>query len=623
MKYLIKSEMWRYRRWAVGLMIVHLAFWAIVWNLQTGPGSQPKLAAVPGAILTLALVAILTGLAFGVIQMGLHKRINHWTWLIQRPLHPNKIYVSLVAASALLMALVFMVPWLAYIFALDIMTNAVIDPRHYLNGCYFFFLGFSSYLTGCVGMLSPKKALFLVGSMVLFVFGHALGFFDHAPSPMYLFFLTAFLVSLWLLALGRYLFKPDLHLFPSSRVNLVMTAIPIQFSISFVLLLAVNILYLAKLHFSNPNPHQTPPEGTLKYTELLDERASAEWFLRDLEGPEAGYLRNQVRLGDVDYTSALPLGYPIRHQMLFQDRNYKAMVDWAGETYWVFSHSQMLLKGFDLKTHKTTGWLGLSGFREKKTDFSTRERFPAVPQFSRDNQLQLPQKILQIDFENRKVVEKHALTGSEVYYSKIYLNPNYLSVCSDKNLYIFENKNHQTKGDRLEPDYVVPHPRPIGRLSHIVTYRLIDGYLAKYGNDYFYGADRPGTLLLRLKKNEAPKVVYQKEYRQFVDPAYIRYGTFSLSPLAFILHDNVFWRLVEPNERRHIRFLLTEMRVPTSLIWTLVSIHLLCIVAAWFACRRARLDSGGKAMWLILVGLFGLPGLVTLFLLRERPDGLA
>jgi len=621
MKKIFQSECLRFRRWALGLMTLHLGYWAITWNVQTGQGVQPKFVALPAAILVAAIASILTGLAFGVIHMGLHKRANHWTWLIHRPIHHARIFAGLVSAGALLLASVCLLPWLLYVLGLDLMTSTVVDLRHYLNGLYFFFLGYGAYLTGCIGTLSPKKGLFLVGSMLLFVFGHALGFFDHAPGSSVIFYLTSMVVTAWLLTLCYNLFKPDLNLLPRSKTNLVLGVIPMQFSISFGLLIAVTVLYLGKLHFTNPNPYQEPPEGTQKYVELLDDRDRAAHYLREVQGPEAEYLRNQVKLGDINFTSAVPLGYPVRHQMLFQDRADKVLVDRERGSYWLFSHHQMLLKGLDLKTHKTRGWIGVSGFKNNSSDFEAGERFPSVPHFNRGNLLQLPRKLLWVDFENRKVVEKHAVDGDEFYYSKFYSGPNYLSVSTNENLYLFERVNEEPAEARWEPDYVVPHPRPVRNISHIVTFKLIDGYLAKYGNDYFYGAGRPGLMLLRLKRDRPAQLITQKEYSEFVDPAYIRFGIFSLSPLVFALHENVFWRLIEPNERRHVRFEVIKMRLPMGLMVTIGLIHLLCIGVAWLACKRTRLDVGGKTAWLVLVALFGLPGLVNLLLLRERPDG--
>ena len=76
---LYKAEFARYRIWALCGIVVVLGFYGFLQKLK------PFLEADMLQITTMNIGLVGGSFAFGIVQMILHKRINHWTYLIHRP----------------------------------------------------------------------------------------------------------------------------------------------------------------------------------------------------------------------------------------------------------------------------------------------------------------------------------------------------------------------------------------------------------------------------------------------------------------------------------------------------------------------------------------------------------
>ena len=78
---LFKSEFLRYRNWALGFSLIHLSYWAFINTVSPNLQISPRLMALNQQSTLTAVVTIGIGFLFGALQMGLHKRVNHWTYL--------------------------------------------------------------------------------------------------------------------------------------------------------------------------------------------------------------------------------------------------------------------------------------------------------------------------------------------------------------------------------------------------------------------------------------------------------------------------------------------------------------------------------------------------------------
>ena len=464
--------------------------------------------------------------------------------------------------------------------------------------------------------LNPSKGAFLVTVMVVFLIGHPPNVADHAPSTIAAVFLVLAVVLAWLTAINLKAFKPDLNTSTATNPVQLFIAIPMQIALLYGIFFATNIFYLISLQFRTPHPHKSPGEGTERHFRQFNTRDGIAYLLSDMPSPKAEYLVNQVKLGDVNYSGAIPVPYAIRNQMYFHDKHLNALFDSETESFWVFSHREMLMKGTNRRTGAPMGWLGKTGFKTHAADFPVSERFQTIPNRSGNQILQFPQALYRVNFSDQTLEEIHRLDQDETYYGYLRTNEHYVSIASDKNLFIFDVEEFSHGPYPISPDYRVPHPRPVKYLSHIMTVRLVDGYLLRYGNDYYFGGGRPGVALIKIKLDGSQERLLEREFTEFMDPAYIRFGAFAISPLLEGFLQQVIWRLIEPNERRHSRVTLKDL--PNSLWVTFLVTGCICATTTLVWSRKKRLRGSTQSMWFAMNLLIGIPALISFFLLSGR-----
>lgn len=607
-------EIKRYRLWAAGIALIHFFYWVVINTFGTNQLYVPKLIPVSDTFKVTMIFALILGFLFGFVQIGRYKPLNRWTYLVQRPLAVSKIYLGLAgAAISFLFAVVFL-PWFLMVAIFDIFTETVVDTRHYLHGIYMLAMAIGAYLGGSFAKLSPFKSAFLVTILVMFVVGHPPHLLDHKTLGFGTFALVTAVILSWLFYLNLRAFKPDLQAPERGMAATILTALPLQIAILYGLGFLVFAGYETSHHLL-ANPNEDPsgePMETAFFKMAPKERVR---YLLDKENiANKDSLIHQLKLADVGYSGAVPANYPKRHQLYVYDQP-GIFRDHETGSIWMFSHKEMLFKGYDGLSGEPLGWLGASGFKQRSEDFETG-RFHNVPLRAIRGCLQLKDVIYMVDFKNRLIHEKHRLPEGEFYYGKLMALDQSVSIASNKHLFLFDWESFWHESDAAEAEYTVPHPCDVANVSHMRTFRLVDGYLVLYANDYLFGGGRPGAILMRIRLNGAHETLLRREFDQFERPAFIRYGRYAMSPLLSALVDEGMWGLIEPEERRHHRFSIFKDKAPRSLWWIWLGMSVACTWVCFLWSARFNL---GKLRWywVISSALLGLPGLLSFWLLNR------
>ena len=212
---LFKAEFMHYRKWAIWLLAMQVMAWAIVLKLN----EYADASAFETEITT--ILSLFGGFAFGVIQMVLNTRKNHWTFLLQRPLSSKEIYLSITAASTLHIFIAFPFVWLGVVAGFDHFTNAVVDMRHYYMAPYLMMYSIATYLIGNLVVLSASRGAIFTGFGLLILH-------NDLPQFTWLKFLILVLVIIILLYLNIKSFKADRAQPLKSVTGIVLMAVPMQ-----------------------------------------------------------------------------------------------------------------------------------------------------------------------------------------------------------------------------------------------------------------------------------------------------------------------------------------------------------------------------------------------------------
>jgi hypothetical protein len=600
---LFKAEFLRFRLWAIAYALLHLAVLGFMTRV-VDLAQQPLL-----VYRVICCAYVVSGLLFGLFQMGGYRRPNTWLNLLHRPLPHWQVALSLLGAALLLLAIAIAAPILVTALWQETKTARVVDLRHWLMPLSAFLLGACAYLAGAYAMLGQRR--YSVSGLVFLVLVAATA----ATGAWVL--LAQALALLWLAALVFIAFKPDLSAAPRRGLPLLATALPLQLGIYYLLVIlgfGVELIWI--MEGTHPN-NSTPPRGGFVEAIKADGRDLMRSGLADSQHPQAPLWREQIALSEVHGMGRQFDTLPIRGQltnivpMEFDDSERRLR--------WVFSHDRMRFESHGLADGKAGGVLGVGA---DGAEFpSPPLPLGSLPGLSAGDSILLGNDaVYHYSSESQQVRPRIVLSGGETFAAAPGSVGESVTALSNQALYFFDGRDVVEHDDVLTPRLRVPLPGKIGNLSTIDLIELVDGYLISFtfaATTHNAKVD-PFQQTLHVHDDGRIDAVARRELGRDY-PAWHRYELWWLSPPMFALHNAATQLFADPAPLN----VIDRPPVPRS-IWILATLlSLLAMGVAIWRSGRQDLSLRARIVWVLACGLVGVPGVVSLWLLypaREQSD---
>lgn len=599
---IFKSEFLRYRIWALLGTLAVLAAYAFAAKLFPFLGAPPEMTAVS------YLVLVGGSLVFGFVQMMLHKRNNHWTYLIHRPLAAREIFIGLVLAGLLVITLVIALPWLLMVTGIDAFTMTVVDTRHYTYILFMLFCAYTAYLVGTLAALNPSKGSILLAILLLIIM-------NPRPANDVAQYVPMLVVLAVLFALNVISFKPDLGTHVRRPWAIVLMALPMSYALTYGLALSTTIYYHVPKFIMGTHPDNHPVDGTMEYLWSVTGADSVSYALEGSDHPRADYYVKQAGLAEEGWISTSAWTYPRAGQLHTLDLQY-ALTPKGTNEIWQFSHDEMLMVGHSGIGQKPLGAIGMRGFLDSVGEAGDEDRFTNVPMMMGETFLVTPDVIYQVNFTERRLDVKHQPSAGEHYIGRPQVGENHVALVTDKHVLMFAPAVMADTYETAEPDYVIAHPVPLENISFIDTYRLVDGYLLVYRGGNFFGFDQPGSMVVHARLGGDTEVINARHYMVQRHPAWIRHFMAMISPVLHLM-DNAYLSTIEPTNADYIspKELLAR-DYPASICWTAAILMLLSALANGGLSRRHHLGRAQAMTWVVLGAVLSVPAVVAFLLMN-------
>ncbi len=609
MWHLIKSELLRFRRLGFGFAVAHL----LVLRAVSGFGDffAPSAAKIGLGLLTYAL----TGLILGLYQIGSHKKIHRWAYLIHRPLAPRKIFLALCTAAGMWLFLVLSLPQLLITLYLDGMTPLWVDLRQYALIPFLFGTAFSFYLVGCFITLSRSRGALLVAFLPYF-------FLTRDAVGLWV-FLPQLVVLAWLAYLAASAFKPDLSTPLRRPLAVAASAFPTQYALFWVLVAASAVGYQSLVIFQEEGwtgyaTHAWDThfaEGSYMNAQYQHGIEALDHGLRGEDTQRSVYLRKQIELAEILETSPWLAKFPSRGQLMFADGS-RSLIDEDKDIVWTFSHDRMLFHGRDQGSGKAIGWLGLDGRIASRP-------FPEVPYVVGNRFLLTQQRIYRFDPRREQVDLRFEVGPGEQLYGGFEQEASMLTALTDKAFYFFDPKDLRDESGPMAPTAAFALPGEIRNLSGVEVAELLDGYLVSFlfgtRSEAGYGPAR--QIMAELRVDGSHEVVAERVLGQGW-PAFNRYRGFIFSPFLEWVHGTA-WSWIGPDRANRVGFgEIASRELPASVLLGALSVAGLSALLTAFVGRSRDLTPKARGAWVLAAFCLGLPAFLSLFLVTGKREGV-
>jgi len=609
-----RCELVRDRSLTLFLAGIHFGLLIMLLQPMAEDSHRPALVLFANVSHYFLMAFCILGVAYGLFQMGLHRRAHAWIFLIQRPVPPRQTFFAIAAASGVNVLIVTALPWLIAILFFDVSSSLVVESRHYLHAFYLAGMTYACVLAGQLAVLLPFRydLSFLV--LLLFPLGHPPAFGDHVPGSGLVQMIALAITVLWIGGLATCAFKPDLDRVPiGGWLPTALHAVPLT------------ILFLALLYFATMTAvavfapilpsSDGPPENSWRAHLATDQQQRTLSLLDGVDPETSEAITEAVSMDSGDAASARARPFPRRDQLYAYDNTDRILENRDSPVFWAFSNREMLYRGMDRQTGAVTGWLGPEGVSE--TPEAATARFARVPSaISNQGLIFTRNTVWRFDPNLLRMFPIFQPGEGEEVYGRPSFNRDYLTVASNTHLYLFSNRFDSRWTYPREPIYRVPLPRPPEQLSAITIYPLVDGILLYYRNDYLFGGGQPGAILQRAHLDGRSEIVVAHRFTDFAKPVVTRLDSFAISPLLHAVIYEGIWGLLEPEERRHRRISLGEAPLPYWWWLVLGVVHLSSAIGVFWWTRRDKTGPSTRALWVLLCLAFGAPAIASFASLR-------
>jgi hypothetical protein len=597
---LFHAELVRFRRWTLALSIVHLLTLGFMTRVaDLGQLSSDVYRAAGGLYL-------LVGLLFGLYQMGSYRRPSLWLNLLHRPLSPRRIAAELLGATAVLLAVAIALPLLAIAAWQDITTHRVVDTRHWLVALGGLQLALAGYLAGAFCMLAPRRYGFSALALL------PLLFFSEATGLNGL--LVQALLIAWLCALVLIAFKPDLDAPPETAAATVATAAPIQMATYLALVLGgfgAQMVWIAV--GTHPNNMEVPPPGGHNEIEKMDTRSRMIAGLRTSASPQAAVWREQIALSET--IGLYQTVYDVPQRGALMNAAELQFGDSERRVHWTFSHDRMRFVGIGAHGREA----GEFGIGAADAPFDE----PAIPQAPLpvlepgDTFLFAGDRLLHYESRTGHATPRLRLPNRETIVGLRSIGES-IGVLSDRALYVIDGRDVADSDEVLVPRQRVALPGASGDLGRFELIELADGYLVSLV--FSYRAHTPEGVapyqqILHVDDAGVTTSVARRDLA-FDFPAVFRYQLWWPSPLLHAMATRAPMLGARPDSLGTTQ----PAPIPPGIWWLAGITALLSVAAGFWRMRRLAFSAPAKAAWIAVCALFGIPGLVSLWLLYPPDD---
>ena len=587
-----KSELLRFRAWALAFFAVHLAVLAFL-------GRVVDLAQQPLSIYqAFAAVYLACGVLLGAYQMGQYRKPNAWLNLLHRPIPHRRLALALMGAAAALLAIGVLAPLALAAHWQETMTPRELDLRHLGLVASAWLLAVCGYLMGAFALLANRRYA-VAGFVFLTLFGNASA---HGLGALALQMAAVAVLGAMVLAS----FKPDLAAPPRSVLATVAVAAPLAMAMWFALVLgAFGFELLWIMQGSHPNNPPVLIPGSAKEADNAEGRDLLVAGLRDSADPQADLWAEQARISDVHGTGPSLAELPIRHQLA-----NPAPLEFDDDTRhlrWVFSQDDRRFHGYSIADQRPAGRLGIRG----------EAPFAQPPMPVGEGLLVARDAVYQFDAEAARVLPRARVPEGEEVVGLDEAGDR-IALLTQRALYLYDARDLQTGDGLLAPRLRVPMPDRVGRLARVDFMELVDGVLVSftYTRNVYRGEGAPYQLMLRVDEQGHGTRVAERALSSGYGPLYTN-STWWFSP--------VLWQ-VQRSLTRWTRAYRPEFDVqmpprPPQAKALAALLLLASLALAYWRGRRTALSPSARWTWVLLCALVGLPALMAMWLLyppRER-----
>lgn len=601
---LFKAEFIRYQKWAVLLLLLQLMLWLYLSKISDllDPNNT--------RVTIVQLLLLISCLAFGLVQMYLHKRKSHWAQLLQRPRPSGKIYLALAAAAIANILIAVPLAWLLVVVGLDSFTNAVVDQRHYAFIPFSTGLAILAYLLGSFIMLSASRGAFML--VILLV-----PFIVLTNQDLWLIFSVMLAVISYLGYLNFISFKPALTEHPKSRLSTFLIAVPMQMMIVYLIVFSAVIFYHIPQAIIGDHPAMEQLEGTYEYwRKSVPQEERIGYLLKDTESENKAWYGNQAQLAQFNVIDTGIIDFAKEGQLHSNDKQYSLSHN-SSRSLWVFSHDEMLLQGSEQGSGKIIGWLGRQGFINTIDKVTDADRFTNVPYLLQDKFIVTENTIFQIDFDDKTLSIKSQMQGGERFVGLPQFNKNHVILVSTEQTYLFDREDFFEEFELAVPTYKLPHPVSLEQISLIESYRLVDGFILSYMGYNYHGFDRPGAEIFYAQLDGQMEKIHQTEFKQHSFPDVIRHLSYIVSPLYYPLYRSFFHMGESTANRQSSIAEIYSRKMPMTVKVCAIILQLLTTITVFIMASRIHLTTKNKLVWTILTAFVGLPALLSFLLLNN------
>lgn len=586
MRDLFKAEFIRFRSWALGYALAHVALLGLLARL-VDLAQQPRL-----VYQVFAVVYAFTGLLLGMVQMGGYRRHNAWLNLLHRPLARWRIAMALLGAGAVLLGCAIVPSLLAIVGWQELMTARVVDQRHWLLVMSALLIALVGYLAGCHVMLADRRYGFCA---LLFL---PLLFLAEAAG---LGAIALQVVALsWLVVMVVLAFKPDLSSVPRGAVATLFTAVPLVMSLYVALRLlgfGAELAWIAQ--GSHPLNAAMPPPGGAVEADRAKGRDLMIAGLHDSTAADAPLWRAQAAISEIS-----TLGHP--RQRLSTRNELTNLVpmqfdDDERRVRWTFSHDCMCFKGQGLLDKRAAGTLQVAGGGA----FST----PPVP--ADDVRLFGRETFYQYDSDSGQVLPRARLPQGEVLLGSATFG-DHLVLLGSRALTLYDARELDAGDGLLTAQRRVPLHGRVGDLQRVDLMELFDGALLSF--TFTRTANDPGgdpyQQVLRIDARGDVATVARRDLGGDY-PAAWRYRGWYASPLLYAVQRKAMDVFAGYLPERDV----DPLPVPRSAAAIAIVLLVLSALLALWRTRRSGLTLTPRIAWVTACAALGVPALIALWLL--------
>lgn len=611
---LFKSEFKRFRLVALIAFLVLMSGWIF----------YGKMMAILNPIeinhFILMLSALGGGIGIGAVQMLLHTRKNHWTYLVHRPMPMAKIHFALSAAAIAIITLGFILPFFIVVTYLDVMTNNVVDLRHYLTSLNMLFIAISAYFITSYVMLSASKLTIISLWMVTYIITR-----QNTEASMIIFIALIFAVLSFYMAHNA--FKIDRTQLSPKKPMIVLASLSMQPLLFVLLIMTQAVYYHLPLVITKSHPSKDLSRDTQFAFEHLESLQQFEKVIANSDSPLAKSLARQLPLAQFERIRILTKYPTVKGQLFNADRSYEM---WDSEmNTWVFSHDEMVFKGRNFLNDQLVGYLTSQGFVDSLDKVTPQTRFKFVPNiifspYIINNKLIYTQnKLFRVDFELQTITNLFQTPADE----KLLGNPVNvfdLSILrTNKALLLLDKTDAMTADKPIAPLHRIEYP--IAPENHVTVKlsQMTDGYLVMFTSDHFYGFERGGSELIYVEHEGQISSIAKIDFDQYHFPRLLSEQFFTLSPVVANVIDFTFGRLLTTPKTAPESMKYFWQRDYPSAIW-LFSLGLAVFSAfvTFAAVRNLPMSVSNRLLWIALSVIGGLPALIAFFILNDWREAL-